>query len=109
MPSACTNIRAQFKCIQHMAIGDYSRRRNLCDVDRLDVDELLDAVLGHFASVTGVLDAAERQARIFPHRLVHVGEPLSISSDAMYSPRITSLVKTQLPSPYTESLATAIA
>ena len=39
--------------------------------NRLDVDELADAIFAEFASVSGVLDAPERQARIGHHHAVH--------------------------------------
>ena len=41
------------------------------DPDRLDVDELADAVGAELASVAGVLDAAKRQARVGDDHAVH--------------------------------------
>src|SRR5205085_12347195 len=43
----------------------------LRDPDRLDVDELADAVLRELAAVPRALDPAERQARIRLHDAVH--------------------------------------
>src|SRR5215218_9305829 len=39
--------------------------------NRLDIDKLADAIHAEFASVSGVLDAAERQARIGHYHAVH--------------------------------------
>src|SRR6185312_7507535 len=64
------------------SLGRWRRRSRLADHDRLDVDELLDAVRAQLATVAAALDAAEGNARVGgDHRVDKYAARLDLASE----------------------------